>query len=65
MKKQATRYTSMPLTYDIFGSDAFVLQINVTIVRTVVIPSVTRAGAAVRSIQNDTVERITIMEDGM
>lgn len=55
----------MPLIYDIFGRLAFVLQIKVTIVKTVVIPSETLAGAAVLSSQKETHERATIRVDGI
>ena len=65
MKKQQTKYTSMPLMYEILGKEALVLQMNVTIVKTVVMPRETRAGAAVRSNQNETHDRMTSSVEGM
>jgi len=59
-----TRYTSMLLRYEIFGSAALVLEMRVVIVSTVVIPRATRAGAASRCSQNDTHDSTTIRLDG-
>jgi len=47
------------------GSEALVLEMRVVSVRTVVIPSATRAGTALRSSQNDIHDRTTIRLDGM
>lgn len=52
----------MDLTYEIFGSAALVEDMSVVIVRTVVTPSATRAGVALRCSQNDTYERINELE---
>lgn len=55
----------MDLTYDIFGKAAFVEDISVVMVKTVVTPSDTRAGVAFRFNQNDTHDIITISPDGI
>lgn len=63
--KHVPRYTSMDLTYEIFGRAALVDDISVVIVSTVVTPSATRAGVALRLSQNDTHDIITISPDGI
>lgn len=55
----------MDLTYEIFGKAAFVEDISVVIVSTVVTPRETLAGVAFRFSQNDTQEMMTIRPDGM
>lgn len=65
MTKQVPRYTSIDLTYDILGRAAFVEDMSVVMVSTVVTPSCTRAGVALRFNQNDTQEMMTINPDGM
>jgi len=47
------------------GSDALVLEMRVVRVRTVVMPSATRAGTALRSSQKDIHDNTTIRLDGM
>jgi hypothetical protein len=54
MTKHVPKYTSIDLTYDILGKAAFVDDISVVIVNTVVTPSATLAGVAFRLSQNDT-----------
>jgi hypothetical protein len=54
MTKHVPKYTSIDLTYDILGKAAFVDDISVVIVNTVVTPSETLAGVALRLSQNDT-----------
>ena len=54
MTKHVPKYTSIDLTYDILGKAAFVDDISVVIVNTVVTPSETLAGVAFRLSQNDT-----------
>jgi hypothetical protein len=51
--------------YDIFGSAAFVLDISVVIVNTVVTPNATLAGVAFRCNQNETHDMITIRLAGI
>ena len=65
MKKHAPRYTSMDLTYEIFGNAAFVDAMSVVMVSTVVTPRPTRAGVAPRVSQKLTHEMMTIRDDGM
>lgn len=65
MTKQVPRYTSIDLTYEILGRAAFVEDISVVIVKTVVTPRETRAGVAFRFNQNDTQDIMTIRPDGM
>lgn len=65
MTKQVPRKMSIDLTYDILGSAAFVLDIRVVIVRTVVTPNWTRAGEALRCSQKETHEMTTMSEEGM
>lgn len=65
MTKQVPRYTSIDLTYDIFGSAAFVDDIKVVIVSTVVTPNDTLAGVAFRFNQKLTQEIITIKPEGI
>lgn len=65
MTKQVPRYTSIDLTYDIFGKAAFVDDMRVVIVSTVVTPSDTLAGVAFRLSQKLTQEIITISPEGM
>jgi hypothetical protein len=59
------KYTSIDLTYDILGKAAFVEDISVVIVNTVVTPRATLAGVAFLFSQNDTHDIITISDDGM
>lgn len=65
MTKQVPRYTSIDLTYEIFGKAAFVEDIRVVIVRTVVTPKATRAGVALRCNQKETQEMMTMRDAGM
>ena len=65
MKKQAPRYTSMDLTYEIFGSAAFVDAMRVVMVSTVVTPRPTLAGVAPRFSQKETHEMMTMRLEGM
>lgn len=65
MTKQVPKYTSMDFTYEIFGRAAFVDDMSVVIVNTVVTPRATRAGVAFRFNQNDTHDMITIKPEGM
>lgn len=65
MKKHAPRYTSIDLTYDIFGSAALVDAMSVVMVSTVVTPRPTRAGVAPRLSQNDTQLMMTMRLEGM
>lgn len=65
MTKHVPRYTSIDLTYEIFGSAAFVEDMSVVIVSTVVTPRATRAGVALRLSQKLTQEIMTIRPDGM
>ena len=60
MKKQNPRYTSIDLTYEIFGRAALVEAINVVIVSTVVTPNPTLAGVAPRFNQKLTHDITTI-----
>lgn len=55
----------MDLTYDILGKAAFVDDMSVVIVNTVVTPRATRAGVAFRFNQNDTHDMMTIKPDGI
>lgn len=55
----------MDFTYEIFGKAAFVDDISVVIVSTVVTPNATRAGVALRFSQNDTHDIITIKPEGI
>ena len=64
MTKQVTKYTSIDLRYDILGKAAFVEEMSVVMVRTVVIPRATLAGTASRLSQKDTQERTTMSVDG-
>lgn len=59
------KYTSIDLTYEIFGSAAFVEDIRVVIVNTVVTPRDTLAGVAFRFSQKDTHDMITINPEGI
>lgn len=63
--KHVPRYTSIDLTYDILGNAAFVEDISVVIVSTVVTPNATRAGVAFRFNQNETQDIITISPEGI
>lgn len=65
MTKQVPRYTSMDLTYEILGRAAFVDDISVVIVNTVVTPRDTRAGVALRFNQKETHDIMTIRPDGI
>ncbi len=65
MKKHAPRYTSMDLTYEIFGRAALVDAMSVVMVSTVVTPRPTLAGVAPRFSQKETQEMITIRLEGM
>lgn len=65
MTKQVPRNTSIDLMYDILGSAALVDDMSVVMVSTVVTPSATRAGVALRCNQNDTHEMMTMSEAGM
>lgn len=65
MTKHVPKYTSMDLTYEIFGSAALVEDMSVVMVSTVVTPSATRAGVAFRFNQNETQEIMTIRPDGI
>ena len=55
----------MDLTYDIFGREAFVEEMSVVMVKTVVTPSMTLAGVAPLFSQKDTHEITTIRDAGM
>ena len=57
----------MDLTYDIFGREAFVEEMSVVMVKTVVTPSMTLAGVAPPPLfsQKDTHEITTIRDAGM
>lgn len=63
--KHVPKYTSIDLTYEILGRAAFVEDISVVIVSTVVTPSDTLAGVAFRFNQNETHDIMTISPDGM
>lgn len=63
--KHVPKYTSIDLTYEIFGSAALVEDMSVVIVNTVVTPRATRAGVAFRFSQNDTHDIMTIKPDGI
>lgn len=63
--KHVPKYTSIDLTYEILGNAAFVDDISVVMVSTVVTPSATRAGVAFLFNQKLTHEMITIKPDGM
>lgn len=63
--KQVPRYTSIDFTYDIFGNAALVEDIKVVMVSTVVTPSDTLAGVALRFSQKLTHEMITIKPEGI
>lgn len=65
MTKHVPRYTSMDLTYDILGNAAFVDDMSVVIVNTVVTPKDTRAGVAHLFSQKLTHDMITISPLGM
>ena len=65
MKKQAAKYTSIDLTYDIFGRAELVEDMRVVMVSTVVTPNPTLAGVAPLFSQKDTQDMTTIREDGM
>lgn len=65
MTKHVPRYTSIDLTYEIFGNAALVDDISVVIVNTVVTPRATRAGVAFLFNQKDTHDIITINPDGI
>lgn len=65
MTKHVPRYTSIDLTYEIFGNAALVDDMSVVIVNTVVTPSATRAGVAFLFNQKDTHDIITINPDGI
>lgn len=65
MTKHVPKYTSIDFTYDILGRAAFVEDMSVVIVRTVVTPRATLAGVAFRFSQNETQLMITISPDGM
>ena len=54
MTKQVPKYTSIDLTYDILGKAAFVDDMSVVIVNTVVTPNATLAGVAFRLSQKET-----------
>jgi hypothetical protein len=65
MTKHVPRYTSMDLTYDIFGSAALVDDMSVVMVNTVVTPNETRAGVAHLFSQKLTHDIMTINPLGM
>lgn len=55
----------MLFRYEIFGRAVLVLEMRVVIVRMVVMPRATRAGAASRCNQKDTQDKTTIRLEGM
>lgn len=65
MTKQVPKYTSIDLTYEIFGKAALVDDMRVVIVKTVVTPRATRAGVAFRFNQKETQDIITMSPDGI
>lgn len=65
MTKHVPRYTSIDLTYDIFGNAALVEDIRVVMVNTVVTPKATLAGVAFLFNQKLTQDMMTISPLGM
>lgn len=65
MTKHVPKYTSMDLTYDIFGSTALVDVMSVVMVNTVVTPRATLAGVAFLFSQKLTQDMTTTSPLGM
>lgn len=63
--KHVPKYTSIDFTYDIFGSAAFVDDMSVVMVNTVVTPNDTLAGVAFRFSQKLTQDMMTISPLGI